>query len=861
MPASLFRHWTWVFDLLIVTGIVIAGIAVGGSYRNAFFQSGLPQELPQYHESGAAIALACGQGFIDTGYAPSEAVAQFLDHKRDAISCADLPPGLPPLRPNLTQGLYRYLMSAAALVWVLTGSISWSGLTPMFAVAYAATLACAYGLFRCLMGRVMSLVATLALLGSAVHLGYLPYFHDYAKAPFILGLMLLMARLARRPLTWRRALVYGAVFGIVLGIGFGFRNDILINVLPWAAVVVLCTQGPVRANLAMKAACLAISAASFAIVAWPILTAYSRGSNTGHVAYLGLMTPFDGPMGIGGSIYNFGYVYSDGFAAWNVDSFSRREHGRGVGYLTPEYDRAMFDLVFRIARRWPADILARAYASMLAILDDLPFGVGQFANAVPPASSPRAVAFYQQQAPILTALHGLGVVSVLLALVILSARSVRTAAALLLLLIYFTGYPALQFHVRHFFHLEFVAWGAMGFVIERAIVALWRAGQAVVRQRLPVSRAALKAQSVRIAAFAMLAVVILPAPLVAARWYQTRSVSDYLESAYLGASREALALQPAPAGPGMTLLTAPTLFSERVPGIGETAEYVVVEFSSKACEVLDLPVTFRYEPEPLRAEMSHLIHVSLSDGGASSLVFHPVFFHPQLGRFTGIEVNTAHQGCVASVSRIPQSRTPPVTLGATFSPNWKQAKLFQTLSKFESPFDGEPPRPPRYFRPATLSISKWAVPAPFVAPDAASAFFAAIVRRTAANAFAINGKADTDFTQLVLIDHQQLPAAAVVTARGHVYSGGLTLGLTRAGAWVTTVNVAEHGDFEAAVATTEAGDYAVVVANLPDRWGAPTTGRPWTELLREWLVSKPTDITRIDITSLGWVAPAPAASR
>ena len=35
----------------------------------------------------------------------------------------------------------------------------------------------------------------------------------------------------------------------MLGIGFGFRNDLLINILPWVAVVLLCLPGRLLSNL------------------------------------------------------------------------------------------------------------------------------------------------------------------------------------------------------------------------------------------------------------------------------------------------------------------------------------------------------------------------------------------------------------------------------------------------------------------------------------------------------------------------------------------------------------------------------------------------------------------------------------
>src|SRR5205823_612693 len=112
----------------------------------------------------------------------------------------------------------------------------------------------------------LSIAATFALLVSANHLGFLPYLRDYAKAPFILALMLIMARMAIGPLSGKRLLGYAVAFGAVLGIGFGFRNDLLINVPPFLAVVAFCLPGRLRDNLALKAGAVAVAAATFAIV-------------------------------------------------------------------------------------------------------------------------------------------------------------------------------------------------------------------------------------------------------------------------------------------------------------------------------------------------------------------------------------------------------------------------------------------------------------------------------------------------------------------------------------------------------------------------------------------------------------------
>src|SRR6185503_3970759 len=168
--------------------------------------------------------------------------------------------------------------------------------------------------------------------------------------------------------------------------------------VPWAAVVLLCLPGSLFSNLRLKALCLAVSVAAFAITARPILTAYSRGSNSGHVALLGLMSSFDAPIGVAGSIYDWGYFYNDGFANRLINSFTYRQYGHPVGYVTPEYDRAMFVYIFKIIRHFPADFVARAYGSTLRMLDDLPFSVGAYQNPVPYGiHHPAVTAFYDWQ--------------------------------------------------------------------------------------------------------------------------------------------------------------------------------------------------------------------------------------------------------------------------------------------------------------------------------------------------------------------------------------------------------------------------------------------------------------------------------
>ncbi|HEV2983843.1 MAG TPA: hypothetical protein VGX46_05615, partial [Vicinamibacterales bacterium] len=499
-------------------------VLVGSAYVRVFDRSGartpvdlrsLSQRSMWFGQSefGAAVALACGRGFVDPGYTFTPGLAAFLTLKADRFSCAELPPVLAARAPNVTQRLYRHLMWAAAGVWAIRG-VSWSLLWPLFGVLYGATIAVCYGLFRLGMGRAMSCVAALALTVSAVHLGHLPGLRDYAKAPFILGLILIAVHLAKRVDRPRSALVLAALFGAVLGVGFGFRNDILIVVpIFLAALLVWAPPRDARAT-GMRAAALVIASAAFVLSAWPVLTAYARGSNSGHVALMGLMPPFEQPLGIAGSVYEWGYAFRDQFGEALINSYTYRLEGHPVEYLSGEYDRAMVDYLLQIARHWPADIVARAYGAALKIVN-VPFTVGVYADPVPYGiRSATLLGLYSWQIRAIDVLQGTGIAAVALALLLMGAASVRCAVLVLAGLLYLGGYPAIQFQPRHFFHLEFVGCWAAGFLAERAVaggtgvVQAWRAGNAFPS----VSRAAIR----RTAAFAVIALAVVALPLAIA---------------------------------------------------------------------------------------------------------------------------------------------------------------------------------------------------------------------------------------------------------------------------------------------------------------------------------------------------------
>ena len=585
-----------VLEAVIVLVIAVSAGTVGAMYRHLHVTSGLYADFPQ-QELGAAVALACGLGYRDLR-ADIPAVGAFLSRKAEIFQCADLPANVPVGTPRFAQDLYRYLFGTIALTWTLVGEISWKSLTPLFAAAYALTIVSAYAIFRAGMGRVAAALATIPLIMSAVHLWHLPHFRDYAKAPFILALLAIIAWLPKAGSDLRRLVAAAVVFGVVLGLGFGFRNDLLIAVVPWALVVVCGIPGPIWAHLRLKGLALGVSALAFSITAAPILSAYSRGSNSGHVMLLGFMiTPFDTNLGVERSVYDWGNHYADGLANRLITRYGERAHGVTPVYLSADYDRAAGEYVALIAKQFPADMAVRAYASVLKVVDALPFHAGGFAEAVPPGiTAPRLTEIYAAQRTVLGRLRGTGVVFIALALLIISRQGVRPALLVLVCLLYFAGYPAIQFAGRHLFHLEFIAWGAVALVLEAVALALVALAIRLVRRRVPARAGATgpsaRTIALRIAAFTAIAVIVVPGSLYALRAYQAAQVRARLDADYLSAPREPVAIEPQTGSDGRLLPAMPGLWT---PGAAKgwlASAYLVVELSSRACGATQLPFTF-----------------------------------------------------------------------------------------------------------------------------------------------------------------------------------------------------------------------------------------------------------------------------
>jgi hypothetical protein len=643
---------------LVVAAVFVAASFWGAQYWDWSWRAGRkPAFYQEFFEP--AVMMACGKGFV-VATPPVPTVTSFLFQRTDRFSCSDIPARTTLQSPvAFYQGSWRYLMSTVALAWRVLG-LSWSGLGPMVGLFFGATIALAYLIFRLGMRRPLAVFGAVALSVSTLHLLNLPNFRDYSKAPFTLALILILGIMVTarpRAQTW---LICGALYGAVLGIGYGFRSDFLVNIPVFFIVVFGFTANGIRRNLAAKSAASALCLGTFLFAAWPIVNAvYTAGGCQWHTALLGLTTTFVDRLGLQSAPYDFGHAYNDWYVYQTTTSYARRVDPQMVRptYCSHQYDVITGRYFFEIVRTFPADMLTRAYASALRIVN-LPFN---WSDAPLPDLATR---FYEGRFAVLSSLKGTGLAWVAAAILFVAAANGRRACFLLFLVLYFGGYPAVQFVERHYFHLEFITWWAMGFVVEQALTAI------VARVRSPgIVRPVPNWRQAGWLTTLLIGAVV--SPLLVLRVYQHFTTRALFER-YLDAPSESVAIDGTV--PGIQAIPLSTS-ADRESG----EEFIDVTLNTSRCGPHP-SVTFRYDKAFVLEDFTRTFTIGeVSDVAEPTHIFSPVYKH-----FLGVEFSDPRPGCAGTIARIRDRTGLTLLLPAVLPPRWRQFPLYQRLREIRS---------------------------------------------------------------------------------------------------------------------------------------------------------------------------------
>ena len=674
----------YAIDAVVVAVLMVAAWRVGEGYVGTLVAQGFQPEFYQ-NEFGAAVSLACGRGYQNPDASQTPSLDAFLSRRIDQFSCADLPIDMRTSTLTGPQATWKYMLWAAAATWRVSGEVSWSALQHLSGIMLALTAAASFVAFRLAGGAVVAAIGTVLVMTSPLHLRHLPHLRDYSKAPFMILIGVLLALLLLRTLSTRMLAVLALAFGIVLGVGAGFRNDLLIAVPPFVIAVIVAAVRSDRGRFLRMAAALTAGALGFLVSASPMLGAYATGGGASmpHVALLGLAAPFDAAMRVERSpVYGFGYAYSDSQVAAVVSdtAFRIQGHHDRIRTYDSAYDRASSLLISSVATTLPADLWVRGLASILTVTQ-LPSVTVEDTEPPPGLEGTWQQHAYEWRAARFRHRTLLMQGLVLAAFLVGALISPITAGALLFLAAYFSGYPAVQFHERHYFHLNIVPLLAAAFLVDSGIrfLSRWRRGEWLSRAQVM--------HSIRgCAVVAGAAAVVIAGPLAPLRAYQgaqVRQLVDDLERQ----QRETIAHTDRADGSGSTIIDVAELPAQlrsmQNPGTVQS-EVIVAEFRA-GCAPNGVSLEVEYDATASVAEFSHRTIQAPSDPAGPTRLFFPVYYYlgvevqPSRYAFHALKLEPAMSGCVASLARLSSTVLSPLQLDLKVWPGWQSAPLHQSL--------------------------------------------------------------------------------------------------------------------------------------------------------------------------------------
>lgn len=461
-----------------------------------------------------ALMLNAGHGFSNLSAHEIPELRDFLDFKRQEFSLTQLPdePSLQALHPY--QEFHRYLLYTVAAVWQCFG-VNWHAIKVLLVVLLLTSALLVYSLSRLVLRPVLSFAVALAFSASAPVFWALPVLRDFAKTPFILALLLILGWMIRHRLSTKRYGILAFVAGVVMGMGLGFRRDLLVFLPLVLAFLAVARFQPASWSLRRRAMGLALTFLGFLLAGLPVhLSLYREGNLAAHDTLMGFASYSDKELAmLAPASYEKHYLLNDLFCTFKAYEGAKR----GITFPAERYEQQLGDPQFdedvkrayveKLIRTFPADVLTRAYASVLRI---------NSGTLAAPHAFPRFIETY-------------GFWFLLASLILLAAVKPCETFLLLLLLCYSCGITSLQFGVRHSVQLAFLPYFFAALLLElllRGLPPAWH----WLRKKDDAFSAKDLFLAVRRAALWTFAVALaFVLPLKAAQGFQKKQVSALME--------------------------------------------------------------------------------------------------------------------------------------------------------------------------------------------------------------------------------------------------------------------------------------------------------------------------------------------
>lgn len=316
-----------------------------------------------------AVAIACGYGYVNLPSFPDDSLVRFLEAKTDTFDCANAlsPEKYPTIQGDISG--CRYLIALAGLLWRVVGP-SWHSVKFVIAMLYALMGVATFFLARTVIGTGLSIGVSVLYVSAPANIELMSRLRDLGKAPFIL--LACATLIMTVDSSSRRRVGLATVTGLLIGVGYGFRPDIL-ALLP-LSIFLLLVIAPRKLSWSRRLTASLVLPIGFLLGAAPALTSNNPvGTNLmPHVVILGLSHLSDYNLGVQPGNYSWGIKHDDKAVVEMLNAYSalKSPKVKQVRYGYPEYGRAGRSYLLEMLRTFPADMMLRVEAVSLSLLNE-----------------------------------------------------------------------------------------------------------------------------------------------------------------------------------------------------------------------------------------------------------------------------------------------------------------------------------------------------------------------------------------------------------------------------------------------------------------------------------------------------------
>ncbi|MBF0610879.1 MAG: hypothetical protein G8345_11245 [Magnetococcales bacterium] len=652
-------------DWGLATLILLMGLGLGWNYlaRSDVYQSFYQSEF------APAVLFACGRDFQNVVTDEVPELFAFLrrdrDRSRHQLPCHTLPEQIPVTEISGFQYTHHHLLFLAALTWKLAIVLGihdgpdWSSLNPVFGLFYGLSGAFFFGLCRLAMGRFATIAIVLFFLFSQHHLLGLASFRDYAKIPFLIGILFIVADLLKNNYSFHIMVTRSLLAGTMMGIGVGMRQDIL-QLLPLIVLAILFfLPGPVK--FLQRLTVLGIYVLFFVLVGYPTVSRLQGESNPSFNLSQGLTSDFSEMLEIEHSIYEDGYIFHDMYTYTRIKEFAERVEKvslntvirSGLDFFSKNYTDVSKHYLSEMLFHYPADILLRFIASARKAAES---GI----------------------------IKKHGIFIVISAMAIIFWYNLRIGIFALMAFLFIGGMPGLLFVARHSGHVKFLALFCHGIVLQAFISWLFRNRAEEGKVSHPWigyswPRSSLSFSKILLYCLLPLTVfmLLISSTLWIVRWYQNNHLQSYL--AHIASlPGEHLTGYFSESPTGRTWAYSLKLQSEKFDkSIANTyAEYLAITFShEKNCQSVPLMIGLDYKGTSV---LNFSRQMTLQLPMEPATYFHPIYRSSEI-KPEIIEFPDQAASCIQELKKIKITDT--ITLLPIFMwpENPEKYDLYHTL--------------------------------------------------------------------------------------------------------------------------------------------------------------------------------------